>query len=114
MIEVVGTEDFEQWYLDLGEDDTVAVDRAVNRLEQAGVTLGYPHSSEVVSSKFAMRELRAQSQGHPLRIFYLFDVRRQAVLLIGGDKTGDKRFYETMVPRAEKISVEYCRSVDRP
>jgi hypothetical protein len=61
-----------------------------------------------------MRELRVQSQGRPLRVFYIFDVRRQAVLLIGGDKTGDKRFYETMVPKAERVWVEYCRDVQKP
>jgi hypothetical protein len=45
-----------------------------------------------------MRELRVQSSGKPLRVFYAFDPRRMAILLIGGDKTSDKRFYERMVP----------------
>jgi hypothetical protein len=52
-----------------------------------------------------MRELRVQSSGEPLRGFYAFDPRRTAILLIGGDKTGDDRFYETMIPIAEVISV---------
>lgn len=45
-------------------------------------------------ASFALRELRAQSGGRPLRVFYAFDPERQAVLMIGGDKTGDDRFYE--------------------
>jgi hypothetical protein len=50
-----------------------------------------------------MRELRVQSGGHPVRIFYAFDPRRSAILLIGGDKTGNDRFYERMIPVAEKL-----------
>ena len=41
-----------------------------------------------------MRELRVQSGGRPIRVFYAFDPRRMAILLIGGDKTGDDRFYD--------------------
>jgi hypothetical protein len=40
-------------------------------------------------------------------VFYVFDPDRQAVLLIGGDKTGDERFYEVMVPRADQIFDAY-------
>ncbi len=50
-----------------------------------------------------MRELRIQSRGRPLRVFYAFDPLRQAVLLLGGDKTGDNRFYVSMIPRVEAI-----------
>ena len=50
-----------------------------------------------------MRELRVQSSGKPLRIFYAFDPRRSAILLIGGDKTGDKRFYDRMIPVADDL-----------
>ena len=50
-----------------------------------------------------MRELRIQSGGKPLRVFYAFDPRRTAILLIGGDKTGDKRFYDRMIPIADEL-----------
>lgn len=50
-----------------------------------------------------MRELRVQSQGRPIRIFYAFDASRAAILLIGGDKTGDGRFYQRMVPIADRL-----------
>lgn len=48
-----------------------------------------------------MRELRAQSGGKPIRVFYAFDPRRAAILLIGGGKTGDRRSYDRMVPIAD-------------
>ena len=50
-----------------------------------------------------MRELRIQSQGEPLRVFYAFDPRRTAILLIGGNKAGDDRFYDRMVPLADEL-----------
>jgi hypothetical protein len=42
--------------------------------------------------------LRVQHRGEPYRVFYAFDPRRSAILLIGGNKTGDDQFYERMVP----------------
>ena len=50
-----------------------------------------------------MRELGIQHKGEPYRVFYAFDPRRAAILLIGGCKTGDKRFYEKMVPIADDL-----------
>ena len=50
-----------------------------------------------------MKELRTQSKGDPLRTFFAFDPNRSAILLIGGDKTGDKRFYDRMIPVADDL-----------
>ncbi len=47
-----------------------------------------------------MKELRTQSHGQPLRTFYAFDPRRKAILLIGGTKTDNQRFYDRMIPLA--------------
>jgi hypothetical protein len=58
-----------------------------------------------------MRELRVQSGGRPLRVFYAFDPRRSAILLIGGDKTGDDRFYERMVPIADELYDVYIAEI---
>lgn len=44
-----------------------------------------------------------QHQGKPYRIFYAFDPRRSAILLVGGNKEGDDLFYERMVPQADRI-----------
>jgi hypothetical protein len=73
-------------------------------LIEQGPQLPFPYSSGINGSKHAhMRELRVQSGGRPLRVFYAFDPRRSAILLIGGDKTGDDRFYERMVPIADQL-----------
>jgi hypothetical protein len=50
-----------------------------------------------------MKELRTQYAGSPIRTFFVFDPRRTAILLIGGDKTGDKRFYDRMIPLADDL-----------
>ncbi len=54
-----------------------------------------------------MRELRVQHQGDPYRILYAFDPRRNAILLIGGNKAGDGRWYETFVPLADRLYDEH-------
>ncbi|HKH43482.1 MAG TPA: type II toxin-antitoxin system RelE/ParE family toxin [Thermoanaerobaculia bacterium] len=109
MVEVLGTTEFEEWFLDLDARDTVAVVRMVGLLEARGLALGFPYSSAIVGSRYALRELRIQSAGRPLRIVYAFDPKRQAVLILGGDKTGDDRFYERMIPQAETIWERYLR-----
>ncbi len=110
VVEVIGTDEFNDWYLALGADDAEATARAVDRLQALGVALGFPHSSAIKGAKrHALRELRIQSGGRPLRVFYVFDPKRQAILLLGGDKSGDSRFYEVFIPKAERIFDEYLR-----
>ena len=58
-----------------------------------------------------MRELRIQSGGRPVRVFYAFDPRRTVILLIGGDKTGDDRFYERFVPLADRLYDEHLQEL---
>lgn len=48
-----------------------------------------------------MKELRIQYAGRPMRAFYAFDPERQAIVLCVGDKSNDKRFYETMIRVAD-------------
>jgi len=60
-----------------------------------------------------MRKLRIQHGGRPYRVLYAFDPRRKAVLLIGGEKTGDSRWYEVFVPFADKLYREYLAEIER-
>ncbi len=54
-----------------------------------------------------MKELRCQHLGHPYRVLFIFDPKRNAVLLIGGDKTGNSRWYDENLPKADAIYAEY-------
>ena len=109
MIEVVVTDELTDWYTGLTSGDSEAVYERVELLKRKGLALGDPFTSAIKGAAFALREVKVQSGGRPIRILYAFDPLRQAVLLLGGDKTGDKRFYEREVPRAGKIWDAYLR-----
>lgn len=112
MTEVVGAAEFEAWFLDLETKDAEAVARG-RAARRTGPLRGHPYSSAVRGARFALRELRVQARGRPLRVFYAFDPERRAALLIGGDKTGNERFYAEMIPVAERIWQAYLREEGR-
>jgi hypothetical protein len=108
------TDAFEDWWNKLDERQQDKLTASVNLLAERGPSLPFPHSSGVKGSRHAhMRELRVQSGGDPLRVFYAFDPRRTAILLIGGDKTGDDRFYEINLPLADDLYDEYIDELRR-
>ncbi len=115
MIEVIATDEFAVWFDELEEVHVDPVIVGVAKLEQAGVALGHPASSAIKGASFALRELRIKSSGHALRVFYAFDPRRNAVLIIGGDKTGQNSdaFYVKMVATSERIWKEYLAEQNR-
>ena len=106
------TDEFGEWFGRISDADQDAIDFTVDMLMHAGPNLRFPHSSGISGSRHAhMRELRIQSGGRPLRIFYAFDPRRSAILLIGGDKTGDERFYDRMIPVADTLYDVYLQEL---
>ena len=54
-----------------------------------------------------------QSTGRPIRVFYAFAPRRVAILLIGGDKTGNDRFYDQYVPMADNLYDEHLETLQK-
>lgn len=112
--EVEYTDEFGAWWRDLPEGQQNAVAARVELLMEHGPTLPHPFSSDVRGSRHGvMRELRAQSAGRPIRVFYAFDPRRTSILLIGGDKTGNDRFYEESVPVADELYDEHLAELRR-
>lgn len=106
-------DEFESWWNRLSEQEQASVEASVRLLQERGPMLRFPHSSGVKGSKHAhMRELRIQHRGRPYRALYAFDPRRVAILLIGGDKTGDDRWYETSVPTADGLYDECLRDLN--
>jgi len=98
------TDEFALWWSGLKEAEQDAVARSVELLRRIGPALGRPHADGVKGSRHPnMKELRSQCGGRPFRTFFAFDPRRTAILLIGGDKTGDGRFYQRMVPVADDL-----------
>ncbi|CAN5211258.1 type II toxin-antitoxin system RelE/ParE family toxin [soil metagenome] len=109
---VENTDEFGDWWLELSEGQQEDVTAVALLLMEQGPNLPFPYSSGIARSRHAhMRELRVQSGGRPIRIFYAFDPRRSAILLIGGDKTGDDRFYDRMIPVADKLYDTYIDEI---
>jgi hypothetical protein len=112
--EVEYTDEFEKWWVALNEHEQTSVAVTVGLLENMGPALPFPYSSDVKSSRHGqMRELRSQCEGRPLRTLYAFDPRRVVILLIGGDKTGNDRWYESFVPIADRLYDEHLKEIER-
>jgi len=108
------TEQFEAWWESLSEEEQEAVDAKVILLRKVGPSLRRPHSDVVASSRHSnVKELIIQHRGRPYRVLYAFDPRRCAMLLIGGDKTGNNRWYETFVPVADKLYDEHIAGLNK-
>ena len=106
------TDEFGEWWEGLSEGDQDAIDVVVRLLEGRGPQLRFPYSTEVHGSRHGhMRELRVQYRGDPYRILYAFDPRRTAILLIGGRKTGDDRWYDEFVPVADRLYDEHLNEL---
>ena len=108
------TDEFEDWWNDLTESEQESVAATVELLEERGVNLKYPHCSDIKGSKHGqMRELRIQHAGRPYRVLYAFNPERTALLLIGGDKTGNDRWYDENVPIADRLYNEHLLELER-
>lgn len=108
------TDEFGDWWASLSEEEQESLSASVRLLEERGPSLGFPHSSGINGSIHGhMRELRTQHAGRPLRTLYAFDPRRAAILLIGGDKTGDDRWYDIWVPVADQLYDEHLEQLRR-
>jgi len=112
--EVEYSDEFELWWESLSEDEQVEISAKVELLEEYGPTLPRPHADVITNSRHAnMKELRAKVNERHLRVLYAFDPRRMALLLIGGDKTGDPKWYEKFVPLADDLFDRHLAQLQR-
>jgi hypothetical protein len=112
--EVEFTSEFEDWWTSLSEDEQAGVNAKVILLQKLGPSLPRPHADLIHSSLHAnMKELRIQHSGRPYRVLFAFDPRRCAILLIGGDKTGNDRWYEEFVPVADGLYEQHLEALKK-
>lgn len=96
------------WYDALTESDPDTADSvaaAIDLLEERGPQLGRPLVDTLEGTALPnLKELRPGSTGRSeLRILFVFDPERQAVLLTAGNKSGQwKAWYEEHIPLAER------------
>jgi hypothetical protein len=105
------------WAEGLDQADAEALLAAVRVLRDAGPSLGRPLVDTVVGSRHPnMKELRPGSTGRTeIRVLFAFDRRRNAILLVGGDKSGDWRgWYRRNVPIADDRFDEHQAGLARP
>ena len=108
MWEVVRADEFANWYYKLDDNAKEEIFAHINLLGQIGPSLGRPFVDTIKGSKHKnMKELRVQNKRRLFRIFFVLDRKRKCVLLLGGDKREDKRFYKKMIPMADRIYDEY-------
>jgi hypothetical protein len=102
------TEEIAKWIKNLDEEAKEAIFKSLLILQEIGPSLGRPHVDTIKESKHKnMKELRIQNRQRLFRILFAFDPDRKAILLIGGDKRGDKRFYQKMIPLADALLDEH-------
>ena len=106
--EVEYTDEFGYWWASLSNVEQESIRASVMLLGEFGPNLPFPHSSGISGSRHGhMRELRVQHAGRPYRVLFGFDPRRCVILLLGGDKTGDNRWYDKNVPMADRLYDEH-------
>jgi hypothetical protein len=112
--EVEFTSQFETWWYSLSDDEQVEISAKVELLQERGPTLPRPHADVISVSRHAnMKELRGKVADRHLRVLYAFDPCRTALLLLGGDKTGDPKWYDKFVPIADNLFDQHLRQLER-
>ncbi|MFM2304166.1 MAG: hypothetical protein RLZZ135_1576 [Cyanobacteriota bacterium] len=108
MWEIIFHSEFEEWFFTEDSEVQDSIGMVLDILEQQGAALGRPYVDSIKGSSFSnMKELRVQHDGKPYRILFAFDPQRQAVLLLGGNKGGDKRWYQVNIPIADQRFAQY-------
>src|ERR1035437_4596362 len=114
MFTVASTDEFDQWFSDRERDVADEVVSVLRLLRERGPQLGRPHADTLNGSKFHnMKELRVKTASAQVRIAFAFDPRREAILLVAGNKCGvsEKRFYRQLIARAEALYERHLRGV---
>lgn len=108
--EIRVTEEWLAWYGTVDSDSQALIVDAIDRLAEAGPNLGRPLVDRISGSRVHnLKELRPGSSGRSeVRILFVFDPWRSAILLMGGDKSGRwKQWYQTAIPQAEQLYERY-------
>jgi len=110
--EVEVTDQFVEWWQNLSVDQQESVTDRVDLLADRGPDLGRPVVDRIQTSRHHnMKELRAAKEG-ALRVLFMFDPRRQVILLLGGDKSGAwNDWYEWAVPLADDLYDDYLEEL---
>lgn len=108
--EILVTDEWRAWFGTVDSASKALIVDAIDRLAAAGPQLNRPLVDRVKGSAIHnLKELRPASTGRSeIRVLFVFDPWRSAILLLGGDKAGNwKRWYLDAIPLAERLYEEY-------
>jgi len=114
---LVMTRQVREWLRALRTGDPVTrrlVAQAIDQLLDEGPRLGRPLVDRISGSRLHnLKELRPGSSGRTeVRILFIFDPVRNAVLLVAGDKSGRwQEWYREAVPAAETAYEAYVKQL---
>jgi len=108
---------FDDWFAELGDKEQDMITSRIRFIKQSGPTAGRPYVDRVHQSRHQnMKELRG-NQG--LRVLFAFDTRRDAILLVGGNKSGRddtspnwNSWYDRFVPIADHLFDEHSLKIE--
>ncbi|MEU8203398.1 type II toxin-antitoxin system RelE/ParE family toxin [Streptosporangium sp. NPDC049046] len=110
--EIRVTNEFLAWVNALDERSKAQVVDAIDRLAEGGPGLGRALVDRLEGSQVHnLKELRPGSAGRSeIRVTFVFDPWRSAILLVGGDKSGDwSGWYRRVIPQAEELYARYVK-----
>lgn len=111
--ELLLDEDFEAWLFEQEAGVRKEVAAVAALLKERGPLLGRPQVDTVKTSRFThMKELRIQYKGQPWRILFAFDPKRRSILLVGGNKRGEKRWYDIHIPIADARYAKHLQAME--
>lgn len=107
------TPEAENWMRGLSERERSHLRTAFEALEARGPALPRPLADRVKESRYHhMKELRPPRGNN--RVLFAFDPNRRAVILLGGDKTGQwNKWYRTNIPRADRLYEGHLRGIGK-
>lgn len=109
------TDEFEAWWDGLSADEQAALAQRVDLLADKGPALKRPVVGEIKASAFAprMKEIVCEEGSASLRVLFIFDPRRTAILLLGGDKSGQwNAWYASAIPEADDLYRAHLTEID--
>jgi hypothetical protein len=110
--DVVTTTEFQRWYRTLDAERRAKVSGALAHIAAGGPTLGRPHVDVIHGSR--VHKLKEARIDRGIRALFAFDSNQNAVMLVGGDKTGKwNRWYPRRIELAERLYLEHERSIGK-
>ncbi len=106
---------FEEEVIELPREVRIELIASLSPLRALGPALGRPDVDTLKNSHYAnMKELRFRADGGVWRVAFAFDPRRNAILLVAGDKSGvsEPKFYKRLIDKADKRYKQHLETLE--